>query len=68
MRHTDLPAPGALSNGLKLRVEVASAVSYVERQASRRPKVVPAQLVTLRTFLNAAVTRLTQVETVQTAP
>ena len=65
MRHTDLPSPGALSNGLKLRLEVAQAVSYVERQASRR-QAVPDQLVTLRTFLNAAVTRLTAVETAHT--
>lgn len=61
MRPTDLPAPGALSNSLRLRHEVATAVSYVERQAKRRDAV-PDQLVTLKAFLNAAVARLTAVE------
>lgn len=62
MKYIDLPSPGALSNSLRLRKELAIAVSYVERQAARR-SAVPDQLVTLRASLQAAVTRLTAVET-----
>ena len=62
MKYIDLPSPGALSNSLRLRKELAIAVSYVERQAARR-NAVPDQLVTLRASLQAALTRLAAVET-----
>jgi len=60
MKHTDLPNLGAISNGLRLRTELAVAISYVERQAVRRGAV-PAQLTALQAFLTAAQARLTVV-------
>jgi len=60
MKHTDLPNLGAISNGLRLRTELAIAISYVERQAVRR-QAVPAQLTSLQAFLTAAQARLTAV-------
>ena len=61
MRQTDLPSPGMLSNGLRLRKEVAHAISSVETQVRKRAAV-PDSLVTLKAFLTAAVARLTALE------
>jgi hypothetical protein len=61
MRQTDLPSPGALSNSLRLRAEVAAAISSVETQVRKR-SAIPDSLVTLKAFLNAAVARLTVLE------
>jgi hypothetical protein len=37
MRIDDLPSPGLLSNGIKLRIEAAKAISSIELTAARTP-------------------------------
>jgi hypothetical protein len=37
MRIDDLPSPGQLSNGIKLRIEAAKAISSIELTAARTP-------------------------------
>lgn len=53
MKHTDLPSPGSLSNSLRLRIEMAKAITYVESQ-SRKRTVLPDQLTTLSAFITSA--------------
>ena len=61
MKHTDLPSPGAISNSLRLRIELARAITYVESQ-SRKRTVLPDQLTTLQAFLTSAQAALDAVE------
>lgn len=54
MRHTAIPNIGAISNSLALRVALAHAVGYVERQVKRRAAY-PASGVTLLAALQFCV-------------
>jgi hypothetical protein len=62
MRHTLIPNIGAISNSLALRVALAHAVGYVERQGKKRG-LFPASGVTLLAALQFCVDRLEALQT-----
>lgn len=61
MRHVDLPSPGLLSNGIKLRITAAKAISQLEilkqRSASAGPSITK-----LREFFEAAAAACEDIE------
>jgi hypothetical protein len=58
MRLETLPAPGLLSNGIRLRIEAAKAISTVEVVAGRTPGGKVSSAGTLRTFFTACASAL----------
>lgn len=56
MKIIDLPAPGRLANGIKLRIEAVKAISSIEVAA--RTGVKPSTAATLQAFFTAAATAL----------
>ena len=58
MRATDLPPPGVLTNGLKIRNEVSQAISQIQVVAARTPGGKVQSANTLEAFLLAAAAKL----------
>lgn len=58
MKINSLPSPGLLSNGIKLRVESAKAISSVEMTCARTPGGKTSSAKTLSDFYAACVTSL----------
>lgn len=58
MRATDLPTPGVLTNGLKIRSEVSQAISQIQVVAARTPGGKVQSANTLEAFLLAAAAAL----------
>lgn len=61
MKINDLPSPGLLSNGIKLRVEAAKAISSMQVTAMRTPGGTLASATTLRAFFVACANALTPI-------
>lgn len=58
MKINALPSPGLLSNGIKIRVEAAKAISSVEVTGMRTPGGKVSTAATLKTFFDACSTAL----------
>lgn len=61
MRQETLPSPGLLSNGIKLRVEAAKAISAVEIAAGRAAGGKTSTAATLSTFFTACASALSSI-------
>lgn len=67
MKINDLASPGLLSNGIKLRIEAAKAISSVELTCARTPGHKTSSAKTLSDFFSSCVTALASLYDV-TAP